>query len=225
MKNIKETSKYTPESVWQFIQELGEKIKMDSEEFKEQMKELRESQKETDRIIKESQQETDRQMKESRKEIDKELKEAARLVKENAKEIGGISKSNGEMAHEAIFNILKQDLTFAGIKFDDAIPKVPVLNGFKTETDIDALMLNGDTIALIEIKYKVNKKDVKKLVFDTVSKFKENFPKYDKYKILLGVGGMSFDDDAIDEAKENGVGVIKVVGDKVEYYTEGIKVY
>ena len=69
MKNIKETSKYTPESVWQFIQELGEKIKMDSEEFKEQMKELRESQKETDR-----------QMKESRKEIDKELKEAARLV-------------------------------------------------------------------------------------------------------------------------------------------------
>jgi len=176
------TEKYTPESVWQFIQELGEKIKLNSEETDKKIREL-------------------------------------------SKNIGGISSSNGAMAQETIFNTLKQDLTFAGIKFDDAIPRVPVLNGFKTETDIDALMLNGDTIALIEIKYKVDKKDVKKLVFDTVDKFKTNFPKYDKYKILLGVGGMSFDDDAIDEAKENGVGIIKIVGDKVEYYTEGIREY
>jgi hypothetical protein len=86
-------------------------------------------------------------------------------------------------------------------------------------------MLNGDTIALIEVKYKVDKKDVKKLIFDTVAKFKEHFPTYNNYKILLGLGGMSFDKDAIDEAKENGVGIIKVVGDKVEYHTEGIKMY
>ena len=36
---------------------------------------------------------------------------------------------------------------------------------------------------------------------------------------------MSFEDKAIAEAKENGIGIIKVVGDKVEYYTEGIKIY
>jgi hypothetical protein len=149
----------------------------------------------------------------------------ALAIKETNKQIGGIANSNGAMAQEAIFNALKQDLTFAGIKFDDATPQVPVLEGFKTVADIDALMINCDTLALIEIKYKVDTKDVKKLVFDTVNKFKENFPKYSNYKIILGIGGMSFEDDAINEATEYGVGVIKVVGDKVEYHTEGIKIY
>ena len=36
---------------------------------------------------------------------------------------------------------------------------------------------------------------------------------------------MSFEDNAIDEAQNNGVGIIKIVGDKVEYYTDGIKIY
>jgi len=36
---------------------------------------------------------------------------------------------------------------------------------------------------------------------------------------------MSFEKDAIDEANKSGVGIIKVVGDKVEYYTEGIREY
>jgi len=36
---------------------------------------------------------------------------------------------------------------------------------------------------------------------------------------------MSFEKDAIDEANKSGVGIIKGVGDKVEYYTEGIKEY
>jgi hypothetical protein len=165
------------------------------------------------------------QMKISSEETNKKIRELTASIKETNKQIGGIATSNGAMAQEAIFNALKQDLTFAGVKFDDATPKVPVLDGFKTVADIDALMLNGDTLALIEIKYKVAQKDVKKLVFDTVDKFKENFPKYSKYKILLGVGGMSFEDDAIGEAKDNGVGIIKVVGDKVEFHTEGIREY
>ena len=36
---------------------------------------------------------------------------------------------------------------------------------------------------------------------------------------------MSFDDNAIDAAKENGVAIIKIVGDKVECHTENIIMY
>jgi hypothetical protein len=39
------------------------------------------------------------------------------------------------------------------------------------------------------------------------------------------VGGISFDKNAIDTAKAKGIGIIKVIGDKVELYTEGIKTY
>jgi len=48
---------------------------------------------------------------------------------------------------------------------------------------------------------------------------------FNDYKIVLGIGGMSFEGQAEDVANENGVGIIKIVGDKVEYYTDKIKVY
>jgi len=166
-----------------------------------------------------------KELRESFKEIREAQKETDRLIKENSKQIGGMSKSNGAMAQEAIYNILEKEKNFAGINFDVVKPTVPVMKGFDTVADVDVLMKNGDTLALIEVKYKVDKKDVNKLIFDTVKKFKENFTDFKDYKIILGIGGMSFDNDAIEEAEENGVGIIKVIGDKIEYHTENIKMY
>jgi len=118
-------------------------------------------------------------------------------------------------------------LTFAGIKFDDIgrnwKKNVKKLN---LRGEYDVVLENGDTVALIETKYKVRKDDITELFTKEVAnKFRKLFPDYKDYKILLGIGGMSFEDDAIKEAKENGVGIIKVVGDKVEHYTEKIKMY
>ena len=48
---------------------------------------------------------------------------------------------------------------------------------------------------------------------------------FSDYKIILGIGGMSFEEDAINAAKEKGIGIIKILGDKLEYYTENIKMY
>ena len=144
---------------------------------------------------------------------------------EMQKHISGIAESNGNMAEEMIYNSLEKDMTFSGIKFDAIKQNVPVMSGFDTKTELDVLMVNGDTLAIIETKYKVENKDVTKLIKKQLTDFRQCFPKYDNYKILLGIGGMSFEDKAIDEAKENGIGIIKVVGDKVEYYTEGMKIY
>jgi len=179
-----QTEKYTPESVWQFIQALGEKLEKSSEEFD-------------------------------------------RRIKEQSKLINGISESNGDMAEATIYNSLERDMTFAGIKFDD-IDKNWKRSSKKLNLrgEYDVVLENGDTVALIETKYKVRKKDITELFKKEVAnKFRKLFPDYKDYKILLGIGGMSFEDDAIKEAKENGVGIIKVVGDKVEYHTEGIKEY
>jgi len=150
-----------------------------------------------------------------------------RRIKEVNQQIGGISESNGDMAEETIFNSLERDMTFAGIKFDDIEKNVQVVDTekLKTLTELDIIMRNGDALAIIESKYKVRKKDVRELIFNKLNLVKQYYPKLANYKIILGVGGMSFDDDAIEEANENGVGIIKVVGDKVEYYTEKIKIY
>jgi hypothetical protein len=160
-------------------------------------------------------------------EADKSMAELKRIVKENSSEIGGISKSNGEVAEDTVYNSLEQNMTFAGISFD-FIARNWKKHSKKLdlECEFDVILENGDTIALIETKYKVRKKDVSELLTKEVAdKFRKLFPLYKDYKILLGIGGMGFEKEAIDEAKENGVGIIKIVGDNVEYYTEGIKVY
>ena len=89
------------------------------------------------------------------KETDKKIAETDRLIKANAKQIGGIDRSNGLMAEEAVYNVLSKDNIFANTKFDEMHKNVPVMSGFKTITELDILMVNGDTIALIETKYKV----------------------------------------------------------------------
>ena len=130
------------------------------------------------------------------------------------------------MAEETIFNSLKKDMAFAGIRFDymDRNQNRHIKN-LNLKGEYDVIMYNCNTVALIEIKHKVRKNDIDKLLVKKVDDFRKLFPIYKDCKIVLGVGGMSFEKGAEELAKENGIGVIKVVGDKVEYHTEEIKVY
>ena len=158
-------------------------------------------------------------------EADKRKIEADKEMKKLRQSIGGIAASNEAMVEEAVFNVLGKDKTFAGIKFDDIHKNVPIMSGFKTLTELDLLMTNGDSVSLIETKYKVEKKDVTDLINKKLTYFRQYHPDYSKHKILLGIGGMSFEDNAEELAKENGIGIIKIVGDKIEFYTDGIRIY
>jgi len=154
------------------------------------------------------------------------LMENREQIKELTKNVYGISRSNGMMSEESIYNVLERDMTFAGVRFDVIEARVPIKDEkFRTLTDLDIVMHNSNVVAIVEVKYKVDKKDVRELITKKLHYFKQYFPLDIDYKIILGVGGMSFDDEAIEEAKRNGVGIIKVVGDKIEYHTEGIKTY
>ena len=50
-------------------------------------------------------------------------------------------------------------------------------------------------------------------------------PQYNNLKVILGIGGMSFEENAEQIAKENGIRIIKTMGDNVEYYTDNLKIY
>jgi len=162
----------------------------------------------------------------SKIEADKRTAETDKQIKELSKNIGGISNSNGKMAEEMIYNVLDKDKTFANVKFDYLRKNVQIQSEtYETKTELDILLVNGDTISIIETKYKVEKNDVIDVIDKKLNYFRQYNPKFNNYKVLLGIGGMSFEDDALIAAKEKGIGIIKVVGDKLEYYTENIKTY
>ena len=184
--------------------------------------EIKESQKEIQKETAERFRETAEQFKETKEQF----KETKKLIEANAKQIGGISESNGDMAEEMIYNSLEQDMTFAGIEFDDFRPNMGYKSKkLKLQAEFDIVLTNGDSLAIIETKYKVRKKHILELKDKKINDFRKLYPEYNNHKIILGIGGMSFEKDVEKEAKENGIGIIKVVGDKIEHYTDEIKVY
>ena len=159
-------------------------------------------------------------------ETDKKFAETRELIRQQSINIGGISRSNGQIAEDAIYTALERDMIFAGIEFHDIIrnqKKHRKALGIKGEYDI--VLINGTMLAIIETKYKVEKKDVTKLATTQLTNFRTLFPEYANHKIVLGIGGMGFEDDAIKEANTNGIGLIRIVGEKLEFQTENIKQY
>jgi hypothetical protein len=173
-----------------------------AEEWRIGMQELRESQKETDR-----------------------------LIKELSKNIGGISNSNGSFAEEYFLNSLCRKMEFAGIHFNKVTGggqyggKIEMPDGSVREDEFDIVMLNGNSVAIIEIKYKAKSSDVEDLANRKVNDFRILNPAYKNFNIYLGLGSLSFDNYVVNKAKECGVGLLKQIGETVESETKWIRAY
>ena len=152
--------------------------------------------------------------------------ETDRLIKANAKQMGGIDKSLGEVTEETIYNALSNDMIFAGIEFYEIDRKKrKKRTKTKLEGEFDFVLTNGDTVAIIEAKHKVKVRHLSELVENKINDYRTLFPEHKNHKIILGIGGMCFDEGVEKEAKENGVVIIKIKNDKVEYHTDNIKIY
>jgi hypothetical protein len=140
--------------------------------------------------------------------------------------VEGIAKSNGLFAEEYFFNSLGQNMEFAGIHFNDISygevfkRRKDMPDGSRLEDQFDIVMRNGSAVAIIEIKYKADSDHVKDIATRKVKNFRILFPEYKDFGIYLGLGSFSFNRYVINKAKEYGVGLLKQVGETVEYKTD-----
>ncbi|GHV81041.1 hypothetical protein AGMMS49944_28320 [Spirochaetia bacterium] len=91
--------------------------------------------------------------------------------------------------------------------------------------EFDIVMYNGNSVALIEVKYKVQTEDLEKMVTNKVSNFRTLFPYYADHTVYLGIGSMSFTDRIYEKAKELGIGMLKQKGDAIEVDTSFARAY
>jgi hypothetical protein len=88
-------------------------------------------------------------------EADERLKKLEILV-------GGVSNNNGFYAEDFFQRAFAESLELAGIKFDDMIPNLRYQG--KENGDFDIVLVNGDSVAIIEAKYRIHPNYVKELV-------------------------------------------------------------
>jgi hypothetical protein len=197
-------------------------------EIKESIAELRDSQKETSQQIKETGLHVKKTMK-GLDRIEKLYEDLGIKVKDVDSRVAGISDSNGRFAEEYFYSSLEKKMEFAGVHFDSISNKFGYMkklpNGERLEDQFDIVMINDNAVALIEVKYSADSDYPKKMIEKKIPNFKTLFPDYADYKVYLGIGSLSFDDYVVGKAKEYGIGLLKQVGETIEYETKWVRAY
>ena len=175
--------------------------------------------KETDRIISEKQAETARQMKETDKKIDRLEKQ----INNTNKQIGGITKSNGEFCEEYFINAFIEKPVFLGERFNRVLPNLKP-EPFVDDDEYDLVLRNGKTVVLIEMKYKADTSDVKRML-KKLKTYRANYPMFTAYKIYLCLASFRFNKMVRTRAEETGVVLIQQRGEIIEIVSKNLKTW
>jgi uncharacterized protein YukE len=171
----------------------------------------------------------DRALAKSRAEFEKEMKQynqrSAELneqLKQLGEQVGGWNNSHGRFAEEFFINSFKRGhKNFFGERFNDIMNN---LKGTETDDEFDIVLLNGHSVAIVEVKFKVRDKDIKKIVKKSTA-FKINYPKYQHHLFYIGMASLVFEKGAEQDCVENGIAVIKQIGDTVIINDKNLKTF
>ena len=149
-------------------------------------------------------------------------KENQKAIKELQKTLGGWANNLGQFAEEYFFNSFeKGERNFFGENFDRVQNKV---KGINFDDEYDILLINGKAIGIIEVKFKAHENDIPKIL-RKADTFRANFPEYKNHKIFLGLATMSFYSELEQECINEGIAIIKQVGDNVVINDKHLKVF
>jgi DNA repair exonuclease SbcCD ATPase subunit len=157
-------------------------------------------------------------------EMEKFNKEFNEKLEKISEQIGGIGNNIGHHAEQFFQNVFKEKLEFGRIKYDEMIPNL-THKSKKDEIEFDIALINGDSIALIEVKNRIHPNFVIKFAEERVEKFREYFHEFENYDVYLGIAGFSFSDEVLDRASAYGIGIVRQVGESIEIDANNLKVY
>ncbi len=190
-------------------------------EVKEWFREIAERQKQTDEQFRKTDEQfrkTDDKFGKERELLNEKFIQTDNEIKKLSKLLGNIANNQGDVAEEFFFNTLRDTLKVGNLKFDDiAKNQFKERGGVRDEFDI--FLTNGDSVAIVEVKYKAHENDIEKIKTKKVPNFRKLFPIYKDYKLYVGIAGFHINEDIVKKAEENGFFVLKRKGDIVEFDT------
>jgi hypothetical protein len=153
-----------------------------------------------------------------------QIKELRKGLKELSVQIGGIDNNIGHHAGQFFQDVFKEKLEFGGIKYDEMLPNL-TYKGRSEKIEFDIALINGDSVALIEVKNRIHPSFIKVLAEERVEKFRKYFLEFSDYDVYLGIAGFSFCDEVLHQASRYGIGIIKQAGEGVEIEADNLKAY
>ena len=135
-----------------------------------------------------------------------------------AKLIGNIGETDGKIAEQKIFYGLKQYLQIGDIKFDNIYKNLRPIGD--TGPEFDILLVNGDSVCIVEVKKNVNIRDVDEILEKSISSFKQYYPQYAQYKMYFAIVSLYIYEDLVEKSSEKGIFLLTEQNDVMEIVNE-----
>ena len=115
-------------------------------------------------------------------------KETNEAIKKVSKLVGAMGNNQGKMVEDIFYNSLKaikskEGITLDGVTYDE-IDKRVVLGNKSNQKEYDIILLNGQSIAIIEVKLKAHSNDLDQLSKKAIN-FKTLYKNYNKQNTYL----------------------------------------
>ena len=154
--------------------------------------------------------------------IDKRLEESERKLDSVSKQLGGIGMNNGAYFEEIIFSSLYEKRTLGGLYYENIARNVFDING---DTEYDILMINGEAVAIIEVKYRAHPNDIEKVLAQKPAVFRRGFPGLKDHRLYLGLASGSTYKALVEEAKNAGIFLLRPKGDSHEVLNDKVQTF
>ena len=135
---------------------------------------------------------------------DAQIAKTEALVRKITQQYGNYINNQSRRAEEFfIKGIKKLDLRVADIQFDDIFPNL-IRQRRHSGIELDALLTNGEVVAILEVKTRLHGNDVDAVYHKRIPAFRQFFREYRDKSLLVLVGGLSVNSDALAKAHEYG---------------------
>ena len=91
--------------------------------------------------------------------------------------------------------------------------------------ELDALLINGDSVAIMEVKKKLHLNDVVKVRDNLIGRFRDLFPEHQAKRLPVLVAGESINANAEAQALEAGFVVLSFKARKLHMQTQQARYY
>jgi hypothetical protein len=166
---------------------------------------------------------TDAQLAKTDAQVKSDLAETQRVMKEIGRRMGAMASNQGDVTEEFFYNSLRQKMELGGIEFDTIYGNF-VIGNKKRNSELDILMVNGQSAALIEVKYKAHVNDLDQ-VEQKIADYRSLRPEHKDFKLYAGLAGFSVPQDVVEEAHKRGMFVLKRQGDLLETEAAGMRAF
>ena len=176
---------------------------------------------ELDKFIKESQAKTDAQMsktfagiREAQAKTDAKIAELADEVKKVTKLVGNVTNTDGSIAEQKMYYALKKHLKIGNMQFDEI--KRDLRPDGENGPQFDILLINGDSVCVVEVKKSAHVNDLDILIEKTISNFKKHCTAYADYKTYFALASVNIYPDLIKKSAERGIFLLTEQNDVME---------